>query len=223
MERWATFDCYGTLIDWADGMHRLLEPFAGDRTTALLGSYYRLEPAVCARRPHLAYRDVLAETLAQAAHEQGIKVPARDLLADGWGQLHPFDDTLRELTGLRQSGWKIAILTNCDRDLFAVSEAQLGGLVDLAVTAQDVQSYKPEMRHFHAFVERTGATPANWVHVANSWMADIVAAFRLGVPSVWIDRDHSGHDATLANLHQHDLTNLAAAVDGVQGRGRNDG
>ncbi len=37
MERWATFDCYGTLIDWNGGIGRELERlFGADKTSSLL-------------------------------------------------------------------------------------------------------------------------------------------------------------------------------------------
>lgn len=212
MEYWATFDCYGTLIDWTDGMSRVLEPLAEERTTALLGSYYRLEPAVAARKPHLSYRRVLNETLTLAGAEQLIPIRESDVLADCWGDLLPFEDTTRQLESLREGGWRIGILTNCDRDLFALSHERLGVDVDVVVTAEDVKAYKPELAHFHEFVSRTGAEPSSWVHLGNSWTADMVAAFRIGVASVWIDRDHGGYDPSLATRHQHDLRDLPTVV-----------
>jgi len=217
MDYWATFDCYGTLIDWADGMSRALEPLAGERTPALLGSYYRLEPAVAARKPHLPYRQVLRETLALAAAEQLLPIRGPDVLAESWSDLLPFGDARRQLEGLREAGWKIGILTNCDRDLFALSRERLGVDVDLAITAEDVDAYKPELAHFHEFVRRTGAGSTSWVHLGNSWPADMVSALRVGAASVWIDRDRSGYDPAVATRHQHDLHDLPSVVSAALG------
>jgi len=45
--RWATFDCYGTLIDWNAGIGGVLERlFGAERTPDLLARYHRLEPEV---------------------------------------------------------------------------------------------------------------------------------------------------------------------------------
>ena len=71
-------------------------------------------------------------------------------------------------------------------------------LVEVVVTAQQVQSYKPDLAHFRKFAAVTGATPANWIHVANSWVHDILPALRMGLRSVWVDRDRTGHPAKFA-------------------------
>jgi 2-haloacid dehalogenase len=68
----------------------------------------------------------------------------------------------------------------------------------VVVTAEQVRSYKPDLAHFRRFAELTGATPANWIHVANSWVHDIAPAARMGLRSVWLDRDRTGHPAKFA-------------------------
>ncbi|HZO67387.1 MAG TPA: HAD-IA family hydrolase [Kribbellaceae bacterium] len=121
-------------------------------------------------------------------------------------------DVPEALARLHAAGWRLAVLTNCDDDLFARSMPRLGELLDEVVTAEQVRSYKPELEHFREFARRTGARPDKWVHVGNSWMADIVAAARLGLPRVWVDRDRSGHDPSLATLVRPDVTDLLEAV-----------
>jgi hypothetical protein len=44
-DRWATFDCYGTLVDWESGMRRALASVVGDRADDVLRTYY--EAATC--------------------------------------------------------------------------------------------------------------------------------------------------------------------------------
>ena len=56
MDRWATFDCYGTLVDWNAGIGAAL----GD--PSLLERYHEVEPLVQAENPGRRYRDVLRET-----------------------------------------------------------------------------------------------------------------------------------------------------------------
>ena len=45
-ERWITFDCYGTLMDWQSGFRQILRPVAGDRVDDLVEAYHSAEPAV---------------------------------------------------------------------------------------------------------------------------------------------------------------------------------
>jgi 2-haloacid dehalogenase len=190
--RWATFDCYGTLVDWQGGMRAVIQSIAGDRTDAVLATYYEIEPEV-QRERFRPYRDVLAIGLERAAASHGVTVDEsqRDLLAATLPFWPVFEDTRPALRALRQRGWKLAILSNIDRDLIERTLPALGAEVDLVVTAEDVKSYKPALGHFTAFQRRSGVAPRRWVHVACSLFHDVQPAAELGVPSVWIDRE--GH------------------------------
>ena len=46
-DRWATFDCYGTLIDWMAGIRSVLEDLFPDHdATELLYRYHDIEPTL---------------------------------------------------------------------------------------------------------------------------------------------------------------------------------
>jgi 2-haloacid dehalogenase len=121
-------------------------------------------------------------------------------------------EALGTLTSL---GWRLAILTNCDDDLFAETSAQLPVPFEVVVTAEQVRSYKPDLGHFRRFAELTGATPANWIHVANSWVHDILPAARMGLRSIWVDRDHTGHPAKFAERRVTTMRRLPETVADV--------
>ena len=74
-DRWATFDCYGTLIDWMGGIRSTLASLWPDQDAGrLLGRYHEVEPSVQAGRG-IAYRTVLADTLAGVAAAEGLALP----------------------------------------------------------------------------------------------------------------------------------------------------
>ena len=209
-DRWVTFDCYGTLIDWYGGMLAALAPLAGDRAEALLGAYHALAPQVEGSPEFVRYRDVLVEGLRRAARRERLPLGPGDetALVAGWPDLRAFPEVPAVLADLRAAGWRLAVLTNCDDDLFQATAPALGVALDQVVTAEQVRAYKPRLAHFEEFARRTGALPDGWVHVANSWVHDLVPAGRLGIPRVWVDRDHSGHDPSLATAVLPDLTGL---------------
>ena len=99
------------------------------------------------------------------------------------------------------------MLTNCDVDLFALTAPTLGVTIDRVVTAQDVRSYKPALAHFHRFRETIGDAP--WVHVACSWFHDIAPARTVGIPRIWVDRDRTGDDPSIATRVLPNLESLA--------------
>jgi 2-haloacid dehalogenase len=214
-ERWITFDCFGTLIDWHAGYRAILAPLAGERTEALISAYHGFERALEAERPHRLYRDVLTTGLARAAEAIGLPLPPAetDIIARRWGELPLYPDVPAALAALRAGGFRIGVLTNCDDDLFARTRERHPNLdPDLVVTAEQVGSYKPELGHFLHFERVTGIARRNWVHAACSWFHDIEPARRLGIARVWVDRDRTGDDPAAASRVIPDLANLAATA-----------
>jgi 2-haloacid dehalogenase len=126
-----------------------------------------------------------------------------------------FEDAGPALTALREQGWRLAILTNCDDDLFAATRPHLPVPFDLVVTAQQVGSYKPDLAHFRAFGDQTSVTANNWIHVANSWVHDMLPAARMGLRKIWVDRDGTGHPAKLAERRVTSMRRLPEAVADV--------
>ena len=189
-DRWATFDCYGTLIDWNLGIARELERlFGAERAPRLLERYHELEPELEAEA-YSSYRDVLRRALERLAGEEGLALADgdRDALAGSLPGWPPFPETPTALAELRRGGWRLAILSNSDRDLIAASQARLGVPFDATVVAEDVRSYKPAHAHWQRFFADTGAARERHVHVAASLFHDIAPAAELGLTSVWVNR-----------------------------------
>jgi 2-haloacid dehalogenase len=190
LERWATFDCYGTLVDWLGGIGaELSRLFGEERADALLAAYHEVEPDV-QKDGTLSYREVMAQTLARVADRQGLEVPAgeMDVLALSLPRWPVFRDARASLTEAHERGWRLAILSNTDRDLIDASMQALGVPFALAIVASELGSYKPAHRHWEAFAEKTGVQPDRHVHVAQSLFHDIAPARELGISSIWINR-----------------------------------
>jgi 2-haloacid dehalogenase len=211
---WVTFDCFGTLVDWHAGFSAVLRDVAGDRLPEFLRAYHRHERQAEQDRPHRRYRDVLEVAVRRAA--ANLDLPVTDeqatALPRSWGTLPVFPDVEPELAALRAAGCRLAVLTNCDRDLFAETERNFRQPFDLVVTAEDVKDYKPAVSHFRRFFRVSGVETARWVHVACSFYHDIGPAKELGVKRVWIDRDRTGEDPAAATVRLSDARGLAAAV-----------
>ena len=207
-DRWATFDCYGTLIDWNGGIRaELARVFGEKRADEQLERYHELEPELEADGTR-SYREVLTEAM------RGLGAPAgeEEALARSLPQWRPFPEVPEALAEARVQGWKLAILSNTDRDYIEASLERLGVPFELAIVASEIGSYKPGLGHWRAFQDRTGRAPD--VHVAASLFHDIGPANELGLPSVWINRlgEQPGPRPT---KEQPDLTNLAAALEEV--------
>jgi 2-haloacid dehalogenase len=184
VERWATFDCYGTLIDWNGGIHaELARVFGDDKADEQLHRYHQLEPELEADGK-LSYREVMTEAMrrlgAPAGEEGG--------LAESLPSWQPFPEVPAALEAARERGWKLAILSNTDRDFIDASMRRLGVPFELAIVASEIGSYKPGHRHWEAFFEQTSAPRDGHVHVAASLFHDVGPANELGLRSIWINR-----------------------------------
>ncbi|MEV4012785.1 HAD-IA family hydrolase [Nonomuraea angiospora] len=186
--RWVTFDCFGTLVDWRHGIRTSAELIAPGQGARLLEAYNRHEHVVQAESPTLRYRHVLAEALRRACADEKVELNEDD--ASVLGTTLPYwpvyPEVGAELSALRDAGWRLALLTNCDRDLIAETRRRLPVAFDAVLTSEDVGAYKPADAHFETF--RRAYEPARWVHVAQSYFHDMVPAHRLGIPRVWINR-----------------------------------
>ncbi|HXV02973.1 MAG TPA: haloacid dehalogenase type II [Gaiellaceae bacterium] len=211
MQRWATFDCYGTLIDWNAGIGAVLEQLWGvEQAPRLLERYHALEPEVEAEK-YRSYGEVLTLTLERIAKEVGYGIPEGEsgMLAQSLPEWPPFaevPDTLREL---RHRGWNLVILSNSDRRLIVESEKRIGVPFDLLIVAEDVKSYKPAPAHWERFFELTTADKEHHVHVAASLFHDIAPTRELGLRNVWINRLGEQADPE----PDRELTDLSALPD----------
>lgn len=209
-----TFDCYGTLIDWENGIATaFLDAARADgvelRREHVLRTYERIEPIV-EREQYRRYRDVLMEMASRVAHALGwpLAYERGTFLPQSLPDWKPFPDTNAALERLRSAGYKLGILSNTDDDLFAATRRHFTVDFDVVVTAQQVQSYKPAPPHFLEARKRIGEQ--RWLHAAQSNFHDVVPANAMGIPSAWVNRRNDTALPGGTPLHQvFDMAGLA--------------
>ena len=190
-----TFDCYGTLIDWERGILDALQPILAPRgiegvDDELLERYASHEAAL-EGGSYVPYRDVLAQGLCALCRELGFEASDDDArsFSEAMGDWPAFRDTAAALRRLH-SRFRLGVITNCDRDLFARSNRRLGVTFDWVVTAEDARAYKPSHRPFELALETIDVPRERILHAAQSLFHDHVPARELGLTSVWVDRRH---------------------------------
>jgi 2-haloacid dehalogenase len=187
-----SFDCYGTLIDWESGILGYLRPLLQRKNRhvadgELLDRYSEFEPAH--QETYVPYRDVLASVVREFAAQYDFEVSKQEEagLAESIRSWRPFPDTVPALRRLK-SRYRLAVLSNIDDDLFAFTAPKLGVKLDLVVTAQQVQSYKPSLRNFETLLQRLPVEKNRLLHAAESLYHDVVPARTLGIATAWVNR-----------------------------------
>ena len=210
-----TFDCYGTLIDWETGIWTAFHDEAAADGVRLdrervLDAYHAIEPMV-EGGPYRPYRDVLVETARRVAAECGWTIDAAraGFLPRSLAAWPPFPDTVEALERLA-SRYRLGILSNVDEDLLEGTRRGLAVEFDFWVTADRVESYKPDIAHFEAARPFVG-NREGWLHVAQSLFHDVGPANCLGLPVVWVNRkgEARSSEAPLPDREVPDLRSLA--------------
>ena len=191
-----TFDCYGTLIDWETGIKAAFkEYFEGlgisqVQESKLLDIYHEEEKRIEAQKPYKPYRTVLSEASLATTRRLGKGPETLSVfLAEKLPRWYPFPDTNPALERLARK-YKLGILSNVDNDLLSGTLRHFAVSFDIVVTAEQVRSYKPGFRHFEQARNLIGER--TWLHVAASLYHDIEPASKLGIETVWVNREN--HD-----------------------------
>jgi 2-haloacid dehalogenase len=209
-ERWLSFDCYGTLIDWEGGIADALAPLLPGEVDrdALAKRYIEVEAGIESDH-YVTYREILDRAGRALLREHGVE--ARSPLPGSLASWRPFPEVPAALRELRASGYKLAILSNVDRDLLDHSIVNLGVAPDVAVTAQDCGSYKPAPGHWEHFLRDARVTPQDVIHVGASQYHDMRPAAALGFRTVFVDR-HGEDLVTAPTRVIPDLSTLPEVV-----------
>jgi 2-haloacid dehalogenase len=222
-----SFDCYGTLIDWESGILPTLRAVLNHHhfkpdDAAILELYGEFE-GDAESGPYQSYRKVLESVVQRFGKHFGF-TPAHDELGslpESLPAWRPFPDTVTALRQL-QKGYKLAVISNTDDDMFAETRKHLGVEFDCVVTAQQARSYKPSLHNFQLALRTMGLAPDCLLHAGQSIYHDVLPAHALGIASAWVNRKSARPGvgavraaAGRADLEVADVASLAAlAVPG---------
>jgi 2-haloacid dehalogenase len=218
-----TFDCYGTLINWEDGilrcLHRILATHGKETDDATILQLYGDFEALAEQGKYRSYREVLQSVVQQFGEKIGFAPTQQEVrsLPESLPEWKPWPDTGAAL-GELHSRFRLAIISNVDDDLFAGTRPQLGVEFDQIITAQQAGAYKPSLKIFELALSRIGVPAHRVLHVGQSLYHDVIPAQSLGLATVWVNRPsaRTGVGAVKAadghpDLQVSSLAELAAA------------
>jgi len=231
-----SFDCYGTLIDWEQGIWDALQPLlwsnecARIRRSDALEAFAEIESRLEATFPKKAYEAVLAAVHREFADRFDLESDLTMDQAFGDSVRHwpAFPDSADALRRLKKTH-ELVILSNVSRDGFAASNRKLGVTFDAVFTAEDIGSYKPSLKNFRYMLDRLQESrqvaPDQVLHTAQSLFHDHVPAKQMGLARAWIDRQDLTHGETwgatarVESRPEVDFTfpSLAAMADAIEG------
>ena len=194
--KWVTFDCYGTLVQWDEG----LRDAVGDITTRhgqqavdptqFLGVFDEYEHGLETIRPHQSFRAIASQALESAMAHFDRPCENEDVMRfiASISSMPPFTEAVQALTDLKDLGFQLAIISNTDDDIIAGNVAQMEGAIDRVITAEQAQAYKPSSEIFEFAHRELGVSHEEIVHICASPHIDLAAARDMGFRCIWINR-----------------------------------
>jgi 2-haloacid dehalogenase len=188
-----TFDCYGTLINWEEGilrcLHGILTAHGKDMDDATILQLYGDFEAQAELGEYRRYREVLQSVVRQFGEQLGFAPTEEEIrsLPESLQEWKPWPDTVAALRELKRR-FRMAIISNVDDDLFTATMPQLGVEFDQIITAQQAGAYKPSLKIFELALSRVGVPAHRILHVGQSVYHDVIPAQSLGLATVWVNR-----------------------------------
>jgi len=187
-----SFDCYGTLIDWENGIYNALK-IVFERhgieveREGILKLYSQIEPEL--EKEYKPYKVILKMAAERIFDVYGIEATdeEKEVLVRSIYTWKPFNDVKESLVEIKRYG-KIAVISNTDEDIIKASIENMGIDFDFVVTAEKVKAYKPSLKVFEFAYKMFGVDKSEWIHVGQSVFHDIVPAKKFGLKTVLIKR-----------------------------------
>lgn len=195
-KRYISFDCYGTLIDWEGGIKEAIKKLTEKngfnlKLDGISDRYIKIELEVEAGQ-YRKYHEVLQLSAKRPLKAEGFDISDRDAreFADSIYSWPPFPETKEALSKVKDKGYKLIILSNIDNNIIQQSIKLMGVDFDGVITAEQVKSYKPSYGHWQQMLRQFNAKKEEVLHVAASYIHDIIPAKEQGFGAVWINRNN---------------------------------
>ncbi len=136
------------------------------------------------------FRQVAASALEPLLAEHGIEpLRAVEEVLSGFAELDPHPDAAPALRAVHGAGLRVVTLSNggADTTLGLLRRARLNGLVERAISADEVKRWKPDPAPYQRAAASCGVRPDQMALVAvHGW--DILGAHRAGLVTGWASR-----------------------------------
>ena len=210
------FDAYGTLFDVNSAAEKCKERL-GDkwegfanywRTTQLEYTWLR-----SLMRRHKDFWQITEDSLDKSMNFYNIDNAMRSELLNLYKVLSPFTEVRDALNKLKQSNYKLAILSNGTPDLLneLVVSNRLNDIFDDIFSVEEAGIFKPDSKVYDLPINKYNIEKNEVLFLsANTW--DVSGAGNYGYNTVWVNRNNNIFDKLDFEPNQQ-ISNLSELLD----------
>jgi 2-haloacid dehalogenase len=188
-----SFDCYGTIVDWEKGiissLRTIFEKYEVDITDEeILEIYSIIESRL--EKNYIPYKEILKKIVIKFSDyfDFDLERGEENALLNNWANFELFEDVNETLKEIKKRGYKIAIISNVDNDLFELTKKKFEFEIDYIITSEMVKAYKPSKIVFEYALKVFNSNKDEILHTAQSYYHDIIPAKELGIKTAHIKR-----------------------------------
>ncbi len=219
------FDQYGTIVDMQKGLAEAVTPFLREKgwqgAPDSFVTWWRrthFENSMIDAlidRGHTPYRQIGHRAVSYVMDRCKIGYTQEEVrwLVSRIEKLEPFPDVVPALERLRAAGYKLAVLSNGDRDMLQAAAPCIGFAFDCVISVEEAGYFKPHWKTYAKACEIIGAERSSILFVANHAF-DCIGAKAFGLRAAFVDRRKRpfGETPHQPDLVVGDFAELAAAL-----------
>jgi len=195
-----TVDSYGTLVDPSAAENALANRVEDPKPVSDLWRsrslmYTMVGNAIDFYQPFYEMnRDALQYALD--THDIDITADERDVILEVYHDLDVFDDVRDGIGRLRDGGFEVYVVSNGNPAMLSsmVDGADIADLVTDTISAQEIETFKPEPEIYRHAAARVGTPIDRVVHTAGPSF-DVLGAMHAGMQGAWLNRENAPWDS----------------------------
>ena len=197
--RTVTFDSYSTIVDVDAAEQALADRITDPRPVSRLWRSRSLAYTFVANHidAYQPFYEMNRDALQYALDSYGVDLSTaeRDEILAVYHELDVFADVRAGIQRLRDAGYDCYVVSNGNPEMLAsmVDHADIGDLLEDTISADEVETFKPDAELYRHAAARTGTPIDDIVHVTAGWF-DVQGAIHAGMQGAWVDRKGSPWD-----------------------------
>ena len=215
-----TFDCYGTLIDWDNGIKSFFTEIFPEKDSKYINGAIKLWESIQLQQIQKGY--VPYQQLQRTCFNllfNNLSVKIKDdisyLLLKRISTWSPFPDAYFVLNQLKNH-FRLVVISNGPKLILRKNIKNLNIEFNNVISGESLKDYKPSLKVFTESLKRLGVSASEVLHVAAGYKYDIIPASALGIKTVWINRKKIDLKESVASYKISSLKELLVVVNQVK-------
>ena len=195
-----TVDSYGTLVDPSAAERALADVVDHPEPVSNLWRSRSLTYTMVANEidRYQTFYEMNRDALQFALDQFGVDLEPdqRNEILSVYHRLDVYDDVREGIERIIDQGYEVYVVSNGNPDMLSsmIEHASIGDLIEDAISADEIETFKPNVEIYRHAAARTGTPIRNIAHVSGPGF-DVQGAKHAGMQGIWLKRGEKPWEA----------------------------